>query len=109
VQSRFFRRIARLFAAVLLVWTAADVCDYGLCPHHREPVGGFAQTAFRAADAEGRAPVEGADDCFCCSRVVDVRSPFRITFAYEFAWTVSHESAGQPHLTSAPLYHPPLA
>jgi hypothetical protein len=94
---------------VLLLWTAADVCDYGLCPHHREPLGGFAWTGFRAAGSDEEPAVDGPDDCFCCSHVVDVRAPYRITLPYEVAWVVSDESAGQPHLTSVPLYHPPLA
>jgi hypothetical protein len=109
VHSSPFRRIARLFASLLLLWTAVDVCDYGLCSHHRDPAGRYAQTAFRAgATAEESAPGP-AGDCFCCSHLVDVRTRFRITLAYEVAWAVIDESAGEPHLTSAPWYHPPLA
>ena len=108
MHTRSFRRIARLFASVLLVWTAADVCDYGLCPHHREPLGGFAQTAVREGAAQTHAPTDVGDDCFCCSHVVDVRTPFRVTLGYALAWRVSDDHAGEPHVTSNPLYHPPL-
>jgi hypothetical protein len=107
VHSASFRRVARLFAIVLLLWTAADVCDYGLCVHHRDPIGSFADTAFRApaSDPDDRA---GSDDCFCCSHVVDVRLPFRMCVAHAVARVVADDVPAQPHLRSVPLYHPPI-
>jgi hypothetical protein len=108
VHSPSFRRIARLFASILLLWTAADVCDYGLCSRHRDPLGGFARTAYRAGGPEEESAVEAADDCFCCSHVVDVRTPFRVTLGHDVAWLVRDEPPGQLHLTAVPLYHPPL-
>jgi hypothetical protein len=109
VHSPSHRRIARLFASLLLLWTAADVCDYGLCPHHRDRLGGYARTAFRAGETEERPDVAGADDCFCCSHVVDVRTPFRIALTYQVAWTVLGDPHTRPDVPSVPLYHPPLA
>jgi hypothetical protein len=107
VRSRTFRRIARLFASVLLLWTAVDVCDYALCSEHRDPIGSYARAALRSGSGE-ESSADAVDDCFCCSHLVDVRSPFRITLGCQFAWVVAHEPAGDPHLTSVPLYHPPL-
>ncbi len=109
MHSQAFRRIARLFATALLLWTAADVCDYGLCSHHRDPINAFAQTALRESSPDGPSGENGPGDCFCCSHVVDVRTPFRIALGYEFVWGLPDESAGPPHLTPVPHYHPPLA
>ena len=109
MHSASFRRIARVFALLLLVWTAADVCDYGLCAHHRDPLGSYALAALRPDDCRAEPEVALVDDCFCCSRLVDVRTPFQMTLEYDVAWVVADNSTGEPHLTSVPLYHPPLA
>jgi hypothetical protein len=79
VQSLAFRRTARVFAALLLLWTAADLFGYGLCAHGDERIGALADTGLRAPSSERGCPRGGFDDCFCCSHVVDVRVPFHIT------------------------------
>ncbi len=107
MHSRTFRRLARLFAVILLAWTAADLCDYQLCAHHREPLGAWSETRLRAAPTDSQAPADG-DDCFCCSHFVDVRTPFRIALGYEVAWFVGDQPVGEPHVAAIPLYHPPI-
>lgn len=97
-----------MFAALLLVWTAVDLLDYGVCTHHHERVGGLVDTAFRAASGQEASPPHGFDDCFCCSHVVDVRIPFRITLEYAIVWTLEDRGVFTPAPDAPPLLHPPL-
>jgi hypothetical protein len=97
-----------VFAAVLLVWTAADLIAHGLCTHSHGRIGAFEQSAFRAPSSDPAAPHE-VDDCFCCSHIVDVRSRFQITVDSDVAWTLPDEVRSRPQLNAASLYHPPLA
>lgn len=106
--SPSFRRTARLFAVVLLLWTAIDLFDFGVCVQHHGRIGAFDAAAWRAPNDLGTAE-EGAEDCFCCSHVVDVRVPYHIALAYTVAWVLVEEPASRPALTPPALYHPPLA
>lgn len=99
----------RLFAAVLLVWTAAHLFDHCLCAHDHERLGRFEQAAFRSASTDASSYHDGFDDSFCCSHVVDVRSPFQFSPHYDVSWTLPQDIVGHPALPAAPLYHPPLA
>ena len=58
---------------------------------------------------DGPSGENGPDDCFCCSHVVDVRTPFRLALSSEFVKGLHHDAAGPSHLTPVPLYPPPLA
>lgn len=109
MRSSRFRRFARLFAALLLLWTAADLADYGLCVHTHGRIGVLAQEALGPAQAGADHGRQAPEDCFCCSHVVDVRTPFRIDLAYEIAWQLHDVAVAAPDLGAAPLYHPPLA
>ena len=118
MRSARFRRAARLFAALLLAWTAVDLVPYGLCAHDREPLvpalptGAAGPLAVAARDA-GRTPEtpidNGPDDCFCCCRVVDVNVPFHVSLTYAVVWAVPPDAVERPHLAPSQLYHPPLA
>jgi hypothetical protein len=120
VTLRRIRRIGRTFAILLLAWTAADLCDYGLCEHSREPLGAAipasGSDAARVKNRTTNVPGNGAcpvpcgpDDCFCCSHFVDVQMPFHIALTYTTVWEVADTIAARPHFTAFPLYHPPLA
>lgn len=106
--SPAFRRAARLFAVVLLAWTAVDLLDFGVCVQHHGRIGSFTATEWRAPN-EADTPDEGCEDCFCCSHVVDVRTPYHIALAYTVAWVIADHDVSTPPLTPTPLYHPPLA
>jgi hypothetical protein len=118
VRSSRFRGVARLFAIVLLAWTAADVCGHGICEHDREPIAPAAPTGSAGPSSVNRLPVgapadaplpTGPDDCFCCSRFVDVQVPFLPSLVYAVAWTVPDPIAPMPVADPSRLYHPPLA
>ena len=108
------RRIGRVFAVILLAWTAVDLFDYGACANHRD---GFPVCApvsvCDAAPTDGgcpAGPMEGhAGDCFCCSPYVDVRAPFAVALRYTIAWPLAAETVARPLLGASRLYHPPLA
>jgi hypothetical protein len=111
------RRIGRVFAALLLIWTAADLCDYSLCEHSRQPidVAGSSDSVRQTLTCASVSPRTDAiplcdcDDCFCCSRFVDVKIPFHISLLYTAAWLVEEAGLALPDLPPLPLYHPPLA
>jgi hypothetical protein len=118
VTSARFRRIGRLFAVLLLAWTAADICDFGLCRHDREPIapavpaGPHGARTVTAWAPDTGAPSDAADlgeDCFCCSPYVDVQTRVAITVTYSFAWKVAFDLAARPDVAASRLYHPPLA
>lgn len=111
------RRIGRVFSALLLIWTAADVCDYSLCEHSRQPIAmaGSSDNARQILDTVSASsqtdstPLCDCNDCFCCSRFVDVRVPFHMSLIYTAAWLVEDAGLSLPDLPPLPLYHPPLA
>lgn len=109
MNSPAFRRISRLFAAALLLWTAADLFDHHLCVHDHERVGVFGETAFRAPSHDEAPVQEGCDDCFCCSRVIDVGRRFDLTTVEPVTWLVPDAPALAGERALSPLYHPPLA
>jgi hypothetical protein len=109
VRSPGFRRLARLFAALLLLWTAADLADYGLCVHTHGRIGMLPHEAFGVAEADVVHGSEAPDDCFCCSHVVDVRTPFCFDLAYAVAWQLDDPAGAPPDLRTTPLYPPPPA
>lgn len=109
MRTPAFKRLARFFAVLLLVWTAAHLVHHGLCAHDDERIGGYADTTLRAASSAPCAPRDGHDDSFCCSHVVDVGRHFLFTAPHTVARVVQNGAALAPDLNPAPLYHPPLA
>jgi len=108
------RRIGRVFAVALLVWTAVDVLDYGVCANHQDPFPVCAPLSVSGAAPAGpgcpAGPFHGhAGDCFCCSPYVDVQTPFHVTLNYTVKWALSPEAVARPVFGAARLYHPPLA
>ncbi len=108
VTSLRFRRLARIFAALLLLWTGADLVDYGVCVHQHGRIGLAGDRAYRTPSSAGDAGHGAREDCFCCSHVVDVRLPFRIDVMYSVAWSLGEQTVLAPDLRTAPLHHPPL-
>lgn len=109
MRSPSFRRAARLFAAVLLLWTAADLLGHGLCVHDHEPIGVFAEPGYRSPSSDESTGHVLFDDCFCCSHVVDVKHPFHLGLLFDIAWTFAEDTLASPRPAAASLYHPPLA
>ena len=108
------RRIGRVFAVVLLSWTAGDILDYGACANHRHGFPVDAPVSVSCTAPAERdcppAPMEGhAGDCFCCSSYVDVQAPFEVTLSDTLAWALAQEAVARPLVGASPLYHPPLA
>jgi hypothetical protein len=102
---------------LLLAWTTADLCDYGVCVHDHEPLAPTVPAGPAGAQAitEGGTPGDqpcteaGPDDCFCCSHYVDVRFRYEVVPGYTFLTAVVIETPALPDLSAARLYHPPLA
>ena len=108
------RRIGRVFAVALLVWTAVDILDYGACANHQHLFPSYAPASVNAAapatpDAPMGAPSGHSGDCFCCSPYVEVQTPFEVTLSYTVAWTLAPETVVHAVLSTSRLYHPPLA
>lgn len=105
------RRIGRVFAVALLLWTAADLVDFGLCENSRVSLGLYTEaTVQAAASPEVHHHGEGqCHDCFCCSPYVDVKAPFVIDAGIEGTPAVPTDPVLLPFVTAARLYHPPLA
>ena len=105
--------IVRAVAILLLVWTAADLTDAGLCaldqegtgaplPTHTTVIrgvpGGYDNPGSRSAHV---------DDCFCCSHCVD-SSGFVVVHAAPHALTVVRcELFAGPRSIPRLLDHPP--
>ncbi|MGE4055804.1 MAG: hypothetical protein AB7F99_13480 [Vicinamibacterales bacterium] len=120
MSSGSFRKVIRVAAVLLLVWTgvdlSADATGWGLCAldEAREHDVAGAMAALRiddAADGSGEAPNEPSahfDDCFCCSHCVNWTSaslPLEALHALEPVREL--ETRIKPPFRS-PLYHPPL-
>lgn len=99
-----------MFAAILLLWTAGDLLDFGLCVHGRERLGSSGPAALDTPLSESDAsPVPASDDCFCCSHRVEAGVSFCLTLGGTATWAVPDAQPGRPLLSSAPLDHPPSA
>ena len=112
------RQIGRIFAVVLLVWTAVDLLDYRACQNHGAlPWGASPSSLTSLADAgagfPGRGhsgPIEGhAGDCFCCSAFVDVKTPFHLLFSAAGVWLQPPGSPVYASIARSQLYRPPIA
>jgi hypothetical protein len=108
VRTPAFKRFARIFAVILLAWTAAHLVHHGLCAHDREHMGRFVEFALRSPSSTPDAPLDGHDDSFCCSHVVDVGRLFQFSAPHDATRVVEAAATIAPDLNSAPLYHPPL-
>ena len=103
------RRIGRVFAVALLLWTAVDLLDFGVCENNHVRLGTHTQATLQSpAEQDGCGP-HHCHDCFCCSPYVDVQVPFLIHVAAEATPAVSTDPVLVPLIAAAPLYHPPLA
>jgi len=106
------RRIGRVFAVALLVWTAVDVLDYGACANHRDFPLCAPLSVSCTAPVHGDGPMGPMDghagDCFCCSPYVDVQAPFHVTLRYTVAWSLAVETVARPLFGASRLYHPPI-
>ena len=107
-------RLASVIVAVLLLWTAADLTNPGLCALDNEhdtvsaSLGTVASASPELPMGNPTGPRPHVDDCFCCSHCVDLQ-----LFAPVFAATMI-ESDSTPLVLpatynfGASLYHPPL-
>ena len=110
------RRIGRVFALILLTWTAVDLLDRGACQNEHgllvprssaeaPLLGGRSAPGEQHGDAF---PPGHAGDCFCCSSFVDVKLPFALSIASAFVWV---QPGPSPTYASVPLRHvfrPPI-
>ena len=112
MQRRAFHAFSRLVAALLLVWTFADLSKPSLCSSD-EPNAIASQTAtLIKAISHGRTPsipTPATDDCFCCcSHIVGTG---RVLLVAPVVMPAPVAPASIVALVSAPLvlpYHPPL-
>ena len=104
------RRVGRVFAIVLLVWTTVDLIDHNVCVTHAAPAPGARGTVI-GYSAEGPSPLQApqADHSFCCSHTVDVRTPFRLALTLGVIGLAPENCPLLPFHDSSGLYHPPLA
>ncbi len=107
------RRIGRVFAVALLIWTAVDILDYGACANHQHPFPACAPASVSEAGPTSTGGPAGPlrdhlGDCFCCSPYVDVQAPFHVTLDYTVNWALTPETVARPVFGAARLYHPPL-
>jgi hypothetical protein len=112
------RRIGRVFAVILLAWTAVDLIDRRACQNHPHwlPVAAPAAAHVGAAGDplapahDHRDPMAGhLGDCFCCSSFVDVRLPFELTIAASVAWLDASPLHTYASVSAPHLYRPPIA
>jgi hypothetical protein len=84
MRSSLFRRVSRVAAMLLLVWTAVDLAFAGLCALDREQadLGLPSMAVARADEATASGPAH-VDDCFCCSRCVSLTVPAPVHVANE--------------------------
>ncbi|RPJ85080.1 MAG: hypothetical protein EHM13_02160 [Acidobacteria bacterium] len=115
---RKVRRIGRLFAVVLLAWTAIDLLDRHACQNHPALPVVASSTGEAAlgppADAGGDDrhdagfPPGHSGDCFCCSAFVDVRLPFSLTVASEYVWVEPTAVHGYSSVSLHHIFRPPI-
>lgn len=107
---RLFRaRVSRLFAVVLLLWTAADLLNTNLCAADQGPmisIGGPA--ALSVPDGPSPRPPAGSEaDCFCCAQTLQL---FTVSTVAPLLLVVDGANAlalKVPLQISVPLDHPP--
>lgn len=103
------RRIGRIFACLLLVWTAVDLVDHSLCDRSAAALEtGMAARIGQPCPGHASHPSH-IGHSFCCSHTVDVRTPFRIALTFEAACLQLVEAPALPFASPDDLYHPPLA
>lgn len=101
---------------LLLLWTAVDLSNAGLCALDNEdaaPMAADATATFSAAAHDAGAPLapdttRHVDDCFCCSHCVDIRA---LTVALDCTAVALPRALlmlAAPRNAGASLYHPPL-
>lgn len=113
---RFVRRAAvtRIMAVVLLMWTAADISNAGLCALDNEDGDGVAVGCASVAGGD-KAPTSPTfppphvDDCFCCSHCVDVGWVSGATVPVIADSRIPLPPEAVPFPSGFPLYHPPRA
>ena len=113
---RKVRRIGRVFAVALLVWTAVDLLDRRACQNHPEllmPAAAAAASVASPADTHEHRhdgpPPGHAGDCFCCSAFVDVQMPFALELTYSVLWLEPTATHDYISVTPAHIYRPPIA
>jgi len=108
VISPSFRLTARLFAAVLLLLTAADLLYCHVWLDHQDPIRTSTQVVFCDPSADPAPLVGESDHSFCCSHRVNVGNAFEIAPQRPVSWVVAPDPALAPPLTASSLYRPPL-
>jgi hypothetical protein len=100
-------------AIALLLWTAVDLMNVGLCALDNEHAlsAAAAVPTMRAVDEAGPrgagGPAPHVDDCFCCSRCVEP-AQMVVPAAEEPAFREEAAVADRlPLPDRAPVYHPP--
>ena len=109
-------RLARVVAAVILLWTAADLTNASLCALDSDELGsayvaGLSPTIGSSDTTDGTPLQSGrhVDDCFCCSHCVDVQALVPGVVAEPIARREPPRDVAVPDGFGFPLYHPPLA
>ena len=113
MQRRAFHAFSRLVAALLLVWTFADLSKPSLCSSDESGgVASLTATLIKSVSTADHGPViptPATDDCFCCcSHVV---STVRVSLVAPVVQAAPLAPTAIVALVSAPVvlpYHPPL-
>lgn len=110
-------RVGRIVALVLLLWTAADLTNTGLCALESE--GALDAVSLTSATAlsnpsdtsapRGTTSQGHIDDCFCCSHCVEFQAEPPAPTAMVRASAPVPLLVPSPRLFGASVYHPPLA
>jgi hypothetical protein len=102
------RRTGRIFALLLLVWTAVDLVDHSLCGRGEGgPEAGTVALVGQPSPGHASQPSH-IDHSFCCSHTVDVQTPFRIALTFDAVGLQPLEAPALPLASPDDLYHPPL-
>lgn len=109
-------RLVQAVTIVMLLWTAADLANSGLCALENEDPRSTAPAAPGASaldqDAGNRIPPRPArphiDDCFCCSHCVELHDLVPALVSLPVDREVPPLVLAAPRHFGSRLYHPPL-
>jgi len=105
--------VVRGVVIALLLWTAVDLTNAGLCALDNETATAVIAEVpmLRHADdapASSPADVGHVDDCFCCSHCVRAGSLAMLSAPLTVVNALDASRAAKPQSTADSLYHPPL-
>jgi hypothetical protein len=103
------RRIGRLFAVLLLVWTTVDLVDHDLGVWGAERDGGAIEAPVARIPPPNATQPLHVDHSFCCSHTVDITMPFSLGLTFD-GRQIPPAAAPIPQISPLnTVYHPPLA